>query len=35
MFLFLFAENVKVCFGNMFIEFDKSKTKGMVQKGNP
>uniref|UniRef100_A0A8C7XJV8 p53 and DNA damage-regulated protein 1 n=1 Tax=Oryzias sinensis TaxID=183150 RepID=A0A8C7XJV8_9TELE len=26
------SENVKVCFGNMFIEFDKSKTKGMVQK---
>lgn len=28
-----FTEKVKVCFGNMFIKFPKSKTKDMIQKG--
>lgn len=31
--LLSFAEKVKVCFGNMFIKFPKSKTREMIQKG--
>lgn len=30
---FSFAEKVKVCFGNMFIKFPKTKTIDMIQKG--
>ncbi|AWP03467.1 putative p53 and DNA damage-regulated protein 1 [Scophthalmus maximus] len=29
------SEKVKVCFGNMFIKFPKSKTREMIQKGHP